>query len=384
MAVQLFAEIEQTFGKKLPLATLFQAATISTMAEILRQKNWLAPWSSLVAIQPNGTKPPLFYIHPFGGNVLVYRDLALSLGDDRPMYGLQPRGLDGKIQPSNSIQEMAEFYLAQIRKVQPEGPYHFVGLSIGGTIAWEMACQLQEQGESVGLLGLLDTSGPGYPQLLPLLPRLGSVLTWMGIDTIQRLMQQPSKLFEVVKTQGWRSTSRVLLEKLKLVKPVQDNDAKFEESFFHERINRDLEDYQNELDQVNQLEVKINRLITSLLSKSSCHFHAHTFTSALVLNHNSKEIAAVSAAINEASKNYQERPFVGTVTLFRATDHPPGIVRDPYLGWKGFAVGDMEIYDIPGHHQSIMNSPVLAQRLKDCLDSPQTAAPNRSLQPSSH
>src|SRR5262249_13203769 len=70
LAVRLFAQIEKKFQKNLPLATLFQAPTIASLGEILRQEGWVSSWSSLVPIKPSGTKPPFYFVHPSGGNVL--------------------------------------------------------------------------------------------------------------------------------------------------------------------------------------------------------------------------------------------------------------------------------------------------------------------------
>jgi pimeloyl-ACP methyl ester carboxylesterase len=95
LAVKLFGEIERRLNRKLPLATLFKAATIESLAlELTAIGASVASWSSLVAIRPRGNRPPLFCVHGAGGNVLLYRDLAARLGDNYPVYGFQSRGLD--------------------------------------------------------------------------------------------------------------------------------------------------------------------------------------------------------------------------------------------------------------------------------------------------
>ncbi|HEX6083721.1 MAG TPA: amino acid adenylation domain-containing protein [Thermoanaerobaculia bacterium] len=158
LAVQMFVRIEAEFGRELPLATLLQAGTIESLAERLRNDGWEAPWSSLIPIQPNGTKRPLFWVHGVGGNVLNYRPLAMRLGPDQPFYGLQARGMDGKQQPLATIEEMAAAYLAEIRKVQPRGPYHLGGASFGGVVAYEIAQQLRAAGDEAAFVALLDTN----------------------------------------------------------------------------------------------------------------------------------------------------------------------------------------------------------------------------------
>ena len=95
VAVHLFAQIEREFKVKLPLATLFEAPTIEELSRVLRRQAPSSGWSPLVAIQPEGSRPPLFCMHGAGGNILVYRDLARRLGSNQPFYGLQAPGLDG-------------------------------------------------------------------------------------------------------------------------------------------------------------------------------------------------------------------------------------------------------------------------------------------------
>jgi thioesterase domain-containing protein len=88
--------------------------------------------------------------------VFCYRELAAALGDDQPFYGVQAQGLDGRHAPQTRIEDMAAHYVRVLREAQPRGPYNLAGWSLGGNIAYEMACQLHEQGEEVGLLALLD------------------------------------------------------------------------------------------------------------------------------------------------------------------------------------------------------------------------------------
>src|SRR5262249_45612234 len=106
----------------------------------------------LVALQPNGSRTPCFMVHPPGGIVVCYRALAHRLGEDRPVYGIRSRGLHGETELPVSLEEMAAEYVAAIRAVQPHGPYHLGGWSMGGVVAYEIAQQLRKQGESLGLL----------------------------------------------------------------------------------------------------------------------------------------------------------------------------------------------------------------------------------------
>jgi thioesterase domain-containing protein/acyl carrier protein len=160
LAVSLFAEMEEAFGRHLPLATLFQAPTVEQLAQALRSEGLAAPsWSSLVPIETRGTKPPLFCVHTNTGQVLFYRDLARNLEQDQPVYGLQSVGLNGKEEPLTRVEEMAAHYIEEIRKVQPQGPYLLGGFCMGAYIALEMAHQLQAQGLEVALLASICTDG---------------------------------------------------------------------------------------------------------------------------------------------------------------------------------------------------------------------------------
>ena len=163
LAARLMHRIEQQLGERLPLSALLQAPTIEQLAALLHHQEASTGFSTLVAIQSEGTKPPFFCVHGVGGNVVGFRDLAKHLGNDQPFYAIQPQGLDGKHECLTNIQEMAERYIQEIRRVQPEGPYRIGGYSFGGLVAYEMAQILESQGVDVALLALFDTY-PGKMQ----------------------------------------------------------------------------------------------------------------------------------------------------------------------------------------------------------------------------
>ncbi len=167
LAVRLFALIEERLGKKLPLAAVFQGATVEHLAEVLRQQTTPGQPSSLVAIQPGGSKRPLFLVHPAGGHVFPYVHLARYLGPDQPCYGLQARGLDDGQAPHARIEDMAACYIQALQTVQPTGPYLLGGWSMGGVVAFEMAQQLHAQGQRVALLALLDGRIPTSDETFP-------------------------------------------------------------------------------------------------------------------------------------------------------------------------------------------------------------------------
>ena len=156
-AVRLLADIQELTGTALPLATLFQAATVASLANILRKDAPAPTWSSLVPIHPGGSKSPLFLMHGAEGNLLLYRQLVKHLGSDQPVYGLQSQGLNGSAPIHRTIPEMAAHYVQEIKNVQPHGPYLLGGYCLGGVIALEIAQQFTALGEKVELVMMFDT-----------------------------------------------------------------------------------------------------------------------------------------------------------------------------------------------------------------------------------
>jgi thioesterase domain-containing protein/acyl carrier protein len=166
-AVRLFALIETRLGRRLPLTAVFHGATVEHLARVLRQQVTPGPPSSLVAIQPGGSRRPLFLVHPAGGHVFPYIRLAQLLGPDQPCYGLQARGLEDGQDPHTRIEDMAAHYIQALQTLQPTGPYLLGGWSMGGVIAFEMAQQINAQGQRVALLASLDGGVPASGETFP-------------------------------------------------------------------------------------------------------------------------------------------------------------------------------------------------------------------------
>ena len=179
LAMRLFAKIEQAFCKVIPLAALFEAPTIKDLANLIDQKQSLAAGSCLVAIQPQGSKSPLFLLHARGTSVLLYRNLANYLGTERPVYGIQPQGLNKEAEILTTTKEMATYYIQEIKKIQPVGPYFLGGYSFGGELAFEMSRQLHQQGEKVDKLILFDSNAPNSSKRLPFSQRL--IIHWNNL-----------------------------------------------------------------------------------------------------------------------------------------------------------------------------------------------------------
>ncbi|WP_338861220.1 amino acid adenylation domain-containing protein [Mycetohabitans rhizoxinica] len=160
LAVQMISRSRTALGMSIPMRLLFQAPTLAALAQHLSTHDRVHDdsFAVLLPIQPNGIRPPLFCIHPVSGLSWHYRSLASHLGADQPVYGLQARGLDGVLSSAPTIEAMAADYIDQIRRIQPNGPYYLLGWSLGGNVACSMATQLEQQGERVALLAVLDAT----------------------------------------------------------------------------------------------------------------------------------------------------------------------------------------------------------------------------------
>jgi amino acid adenylation domain-containing protein len=156
LAARLFTQISRAFGKDLPLATLFRAPTIEQLAQELRDDSSQPAYTSLVTIQPLGSRPPFFCVHGGAGSTLFLHRLSREMGFDQPFYGLEPEGLDGRRVHRTTVEQMAAHYISEIRKVQPSGPYFLGGYCFGGLVAFEMAQQLQQQGQQAALVALFS------------------------------------------------------------------------------------------------------------------------------------------------------------------------------------------------------------------------------------
>jgi thioesterase domain-containing protein len=296
LAVRLMEQVRQRFGRDLPLAMLFQGGTVEAMAALLRDGAAMAA-SCLVPIQPRGTRPPFFCVHPAGGDVLAFAALARSLGPDQPFYGLQSRGLAGDEEPLTRIEDMAALYLEEVRRVQPEGPYRLGGWSLGALIAFEMARQLQEAGEEVSLLAVLDSS----PEIAGLEMEEDHVSALVEIGAyVERLWGRNVGL-----------------------------------------ARADLED----LDAEAGLELLLERL------READFLPPGAGAGQL------RRIVRVYQANTLAARRYRLVGYPGRVTLFRAADAPEGQDQPADLGWGRITGQPSEIHTIPGDHITILAEP---------------------------
>ena len=158
-ALRVVTQLSQQLGQPVPLSALLEGRTVAGLAGRIARA---APWSPLVDLQRGGPGTPWVLVHPAGGGVLCYQDLAATLAraGGGPVYGLQAPGLAGEQPALDSIEAFATLYLGALRRRQPHGPYRLGGWSSGGVIAFEMARQLEQQGETVQPVLMLDTPAP--------------------------------------------------------------------------------------------------------------------------------------------------------------------------------------------------------------------------------
>ena len=312
-AVRLFSLIEKKLGRRLPLATVFQGATVEHLAGILRCQARPSAGISLVAIQPAGNKRPLFLIHPAGGHVFPYVQLAHCLGLDQPCYGLQARGLEEGQQPHTRIEDMAAYYIEALRTLQTEGPYFLGGWSAGGVVAFEMAQQLHAQGQSVALLALLDARIPTPDE------------DFADEDF------EATLLADFVRYFGLSLDPRESLARL-----PRD-----------ELLTRVLE------------QAKRAGLVPPDVEASQAH-----------------PFIELCKADFRATRNYVLHRYPGRVTLFKASQELEKASADATLGWSEWAAGGVEVHVVPGNHANMVYKPnveVLAQKLRACLSQMQSA-----------
>lgn len=155
--MRLVVRIEQRYRVHIPLSEFIATPTPAGLAARLREGGARAAFDPLVPIRPQGTRPPLFMVHPMGGNVLCYVGFARHLPDDQPLYALQAAGAEPGTTALRTVEDLADSYLTALRTAQPHGPYTIGGWSFGGFVAFEIARRLRAAGEQAALL-VLDTT----------------------------------------------------------------------------------------------------------------------------------------------------------------------------------------------------------------------------------
>ena len=177
LALQLFDEIALACGRDLPPVMIYQAPTIAALAAVLDQPS-IPRVPALVEIKAGSIEPPIFIAHGLGGSVMDFYQLVKHIETSQAIYGMQAKGIDGKEEPFDRIDDMARYFLQALKQLQPRGPYYLIGFSLGGLVTLEMAQLLVADGESIGLLLMLDS----YPHVSQLSfgqrTRLATRQTW--------------------------------------------------------------------------------------------------------------------------------------------------------------------------------------------------------------
>ncbi len=310
-AVRLIVSIEQRYGVALPVSALATGPTVAALAEHLREHPDTG-FDPLVPLR-DGDGAPLFLAPPIGGNVLCYVELAQQLPAGRPVYGLQAAGLRPGSTVAASMPEIARGYIEAIRRVQPEGPYHLGGWSLGGMMAFEMAQQLTRAGHEVDTLVLIDAMTVRHGDPLPVAER--------------RL--QEFFLWELLLLARGADAAVVAIPA-----ELETDDQVFD-------------------------------------------FMLATAVEAGVLpSAGSRELVRrlfdVFVGNWRAFVGYRPQAYAGTMTLLRATEPLPPVLRlrhdrvgtlhrDPTNGWDTYAAGRLEVIAVPGDHLTLIQPPQVAE-----------------------
>ncbi|MDJ0903888.1 MAG: amino acid adenylation domain-containing protein [Xenococcus sp. MO_188.B8] len=324
LSVRLFSEIEKAYQQKIPLTTLLAAPTVEELAQVIGQENDSIHWSPLVAIQPGFSKPPWFFIHAGGGGGMIqFRNLSRYMGSDQPFYGIDSLGLYGETTCPPTIEEMATLYLKEIRAVQPEGPYFLGGLCLGGLIAYEIAQQLYEQDDEIGLLVLFNTLTPNGIMRIPVLKRFSDHILNLFKEGPDYVIKKYQGKIKQIKNQNRRKKSLEKSNKIYLKSSQSTSEA---------------------------IDYKTRRLVVGQIH-------------------------------NNAYKNYVPKPYSGNVTLFQTQGDlrpPEGYYNDSQWGWGKLVKGELEIHIVPGRHSKVLVEPHIklhGEKLRDCIERSQTKPP---------
>ncbi|HSN89312.1 MAG TPA: thioesterase domain-containing protein, partial [Thermoanaerobaculia bacterium] len=321
LAVRLMSKIEERLGHRLPLSALFTAGTVEGMAALLRQDGSAGPASNVIPLQPRGTQPPFFWVHPAGGDVLCYALLARQMGSEQPFYGIQARGFTREEEPVASIEEMAALYIEEVRRLQPEGPYFLGGWSLGGPVAFEMARQLRSLGQTVALLVLLDASPGGAGAELEAEPTDADYLLDIAAYVGNFWGRDPGVSREHLAELGPDEQIAHVAERLAAVDFLPPGTG----------------------------ETQLRRVL------------------------------AVYRANVEALRRYRPSLYPEGITLLRASERPdlPESPVEEVLGWSEAVEGPIEAHTVPGNHLTLLAEPnvrELAARLRLYLEQAQIEA----------
>ncbi|MEU6129435.1 amino acid adenylation domain-containing protein [Saccharopolyspora sp. NPDC047091] len=224
LAARLIARIDEALGVKLNVGSLFAAPTVAGLGARVRTGGKGDALGILLPLRTEGTKEPLFCVHPAAGLAWPFSGLMKHIDPQRPLYGLQSRGLDEPAPVLDDLAAMAAEYLEHVRTVQPHGPYHFLGWSFGGVIAHEMSTQLQDRGEQVRFLCMLDSYPKDVWDVLPTEEEALKALLYMAGYDMDQLGDGPLHRADVMEILSAEGSALANLEE-HTVKAIIDNFA---------------------------------------------------------------------------------------------------------------------------------------------------------------
>jgi amino acid adenylation domain-containing protein/non-ribosomal peptide synthase protein (TIGR01720 family) len=320
-AIRLVAAVSERLQEDVPISILIRARTVRAFAGELRQQSGSSAWSALVPLRRAGSRPPFFCVHPAGGNVLTFVELATHLEGNRPFYAFQSVGLFQNTTPLSKLEDIAGHYIAQLALVQPHGPYRIGGYSFGGYVAFEMARQLKARGDEVALLALIDTWSPIY-QGKNVFDRVRDETVLVDyVDRVLGLYNQPAL------ARGGDAIAAIRAGRSEtIVEHLRQSGA----------------------------------LPETVLQQLKCLLDIHQYN-----------ISALRA--------YAWPSYEGQLTIFRAREsgpdsgftHPARGLRELVTGWADLCAGQLNVVDVPGNHTTLMQEPhvaALAKELCKALD----------------
>jgi thioesterase domain-containing protein len=300
---------------------LFQAPTVEELAPLVDENQGGRARSVLVPIRADGSRPPLFLVHGAGGDVLWgYANLAKHMHPEQRIYGIKSRGQVG-LEEFENIEDMARFYLQEVRALQPHGPYFIGGYCLGGNIAYEMARQLHSQGERVARLLLIDASpsNAGYER----------IPWWRPAFHYRFTRNLFYWLKDFVTLLGPAEQRRYIARKARVI------GRKLVSKFHGKKNAADVD-----LDEV----IDVTHFPESELNFWQIHLNA------LVA--------------------HVERPYAGAVTLLRTRGQPILCSFEKDFCWGKLARGRVTVKYVPGSHENIFVEPnvkFLAEQIEECL-----------------
>lgn len=310
IAVQAMTNLEKETGKRLPLASLFEAPTVEKLSQLLEKNEIAKSFDSLVAIKPKGNKMPLYIVHGFGMNVLLFNNVAKNMDPQQPVYALQAKGLNAYNHDDapDRMEDIAAYYVSEILKQNPDGPYALAGYSLGGIIGFEMARQLKAMGKEIKMLAMFDTYADNSNYFNPFL-----------LNITKKFRRQFPKMLFIIRS-FFRQPWQTFLYQAEFVK------GKFRKLFGIKAKNEE---------------------------------HGPSYDDKL------------AAKYEYAYVNYKMTPYDGVIDLFKVKTRLYYLDDMIYLGWNQFAQKGVNVYEISGDHKTFLYPPhdkEFARILQQALD----------------